>query len=37
MTELLRQCAGEAGARPRHRSRYSRLADTIGRHIADET
>jgi Bacterial regulatory proteins, gntR family len=35
MAELLRQCAAQAWARPGHRSRYGRLADTIGRHIAD--
>jgi hypothetical protein len=33
--ELLRQCAGQVWARPGHRSRYGRLADTIGRHITE--
>jgi hypothetical protein len=37
MTELIRQCADEAWARPGHRSRYGRLADTIGRHTVDGT
>lgn len=35
--ELMRLCAYEAWARPGHSSRYGRLADTIGRHIADGT
>jgi hypothetical protein len=35
--ELMRGCAGEAWARPGHRTRYGRLADAIGRHIADGT
>jgi hypothetical protein len=37
MTELLRQSAVQVWARPGRRSRYGRLADTIGRHIADGT
>lgn len=37
MTELLQQSAVQAWARPGHRSRYGRLADIIGRKIADGT
>jgi hypothetical protein len=37
LAELLRQCAGQAWARPGRRSHYGRLADTIGRHLAEGT
>ncbi len=36
-TKLLRHCVDEAWARAGNRTRYGKLADTIGRHIADGT
>jgi hypothetical protein len=33
--ELLRRCASQPWARPGNRARYSQLANTVARHIAD--